>query len=998
MGDGARFVLKTRVWSKIAGSGAALAVFGLVLFTVLVAIWPAQWLWNALPALQVRNEEWTKSASEHRTGEAAKGLFTRLAGEDRLIRLDTTSGRIVMDIDCAAENAGLGRAGRDAAVATRIARLCTTDPGQAIRAEIDVWNRSMLMLAVRDTFGFAGLSAIGSKAVAPGTCDNGSPISEALPPGCHSNNWRINLGLRRDDMLVDAEVPETPAGEIFGFLARIPVPGFGDWKRIDTSALGDRPVRLEATLQRLTEATRVSIDVIGRDPALFVGGVKQPPPRLVCHVARQDALCRELLRARPATPHAWRFTVELPKGDNLAIELRSAAVPVAPVEIAELGPFDPISAPPGSDAATSPWRIDERTRLTRNISLVCQVFEVAHFLDDGGVRPITGPKRRATVRPTPDRRYCGLAWDVVVAGRRMERGTVTIRTGEKPEPTPLAEIATARVETAEGAFKETRTSVPTAAARELGLLPLVGFGESDRYSLIGQAVRLVAENDSKSLDLTIDPDIQRLALDQARALVAGDGPNAAALAPGHGAERRASIVLIDAGPARGGYDARAGRVLAAATVPATPRHLSFWDLIAADSYRPAESPLAARAWSQNDRHFAPGSTFKAVVALAAVDRAARGDEKVRRALGLERGAQGGLTTGELGEVFGRQYEFAWDNNTLDVPIRDLPQSKDHEIRNAGETPLCAMTVPPCGQGGRIGLRRALATSSNIWFARLALFLDEARIMTTLPNGQRRESGEPPSPDKPLTLDRVLTRIWPKPRIDLVPGFAERLGRPPLPGARTYATPITLDALLPDRPRRLSLALNGIGQSTQATPLAMASIMASIATGKIVRPRLTPEALPVPADRGDTAWPGDDVIAPEAPDDGGKADPGRTIELLNGLRAGLHDVVTNGSAADAFRNRPYMSNLYGKTGTAETGDSVSSTNSVWFAGWVDGVGGHAGAGRRLAFACVATHMKRDGAFGGSVCAPAIERLLTRLHGEPSVPAGRPAPPDRRGATR
>jgi cell division protein FtsI/penicillin-binding protein 2 len=89
------------------------------------------------------------------------------------------------------------------------------------------------------------------------------------------------------------------------------------------------------------------------------------------------------------------------------------------------------------------------------------------------------------------------------------------------------------------------------------------------------------------------------------------------------------------------------------------------------------------------------------------------------------------------------------------------------------------------------------------------------------------------------------------------------------------------------------------------------------------------------------------------------------------------VVNNprGTAYQAFQSAPELARkIYAKTGTAQIGGLPGSLDSVWFVGWVDGLGTGARADRRIAFACIVTHASRD---GGKVCAPLMRVILTRL---------------------
>lgn len=942
------------------------------------------------PDLLTRVDGWVAAHRQHRAGDAAGRLFDELVRESRAIGVDARSGRLRLSVDCGAEVAGAVPP-RSAADAARIDRLCRSDVGQTILNEIADWNRSLDMLAIRDDAGHRGLRFAAAprrgarEAGAAGLCEDGTTPPTVIPAGCHRNHWELSAGLQDDALTLDAAMWGAPAGEIFGFLARGQHPGFGDWLRVDAQAIGPRPAILSARVAALAKPTQIVVDVIAADPQFQIDGAAAGERSLLCHGARTQETCARLLAEHPLTPHGWRFRVDLPVGRDLVLSVRARPVAVSPVELADL---KAIEANPRASGQTVALREDESVTLTRSIRLACQVFDQDEY-EEGGIFRILRKTGRAQPAGPSSRRFCEPVWRsaVTVAARPPRPGVAVIRAiggGRQAALTELQARAPDPEEPDDERDAGDRPSVtPTAAARELGLSPVVGLGESDRYSLLGQASRATPPGETRALEITIDPALQKLALGRLTAALDPKGAQAGLFAPVPAEARRAAVVILDAGRAGapdGGYDNQTGRILAAATLPLLRPGLSQWDVLAANAYRPAEGPLAARGWSQNDKHFAPGSTLKSVVGLAAVDRAARGDETIARALGLERGSGGGPAPADYAAVFGRKYGYGWAATALTVPVGDGRDPDEHEIQNADGGRLCAAATPPCAPDGRLGLRGAMARSSNMWFARMALLLDEPKIMQETGAGPPRELKR--ASERELTLARVLRRVWPAGGVELAPGFAQRFGRTPIAGSRSRATPIRLDATLPDRPRRLALALNGIGQATQATPTAIASIMASIATGRIVRPRLTPEAEAAPTAAADAAGaeearPGDPILAEDAPGDGGKLDPGRAAELLAGLRGALHAVVTaGGTAAAAFQNADYLGRLYGKTGTAESGDTKESTNSVWFVGWVDGVGGAYGAERRIAFACLVTHMTRR-AGGGGFCAPLIAGILGEL---------------------
>jgi cell division protein FtsI/penicillin-binding protein 2 len=150
----------------------------------------------------------------------------------------------------------------------------------------------------------------------------------------------------------------------------------------------------------------------------------------------------------------------------------------------------------------------------------------------------------------------------------------------------------------------------------------------------------------------------------------------------------------------------------------------------------------------------------------------------------------------------------------------------------------------------------------------------------------------------------------------------------------------------------------------ATPIAVTSIYASLATGKTVHPRLVQTGA---AGATDTPSEGQPIIDQNSP---------VQKQLFAAVTAGLHGVVMTprGTANRYFADAPYRERIFGKTGTATTTETRGERQySAWFAGWIEpGPQGAKGMGRRVAFACWVTHT-RD--FGGTACAPIIKKLLS-----------------------
>jgi cell division protein FtsI/penicillin-binding protein 2 len=154
-----------------------------------------------------------------------------------------------------------------------------------------------------------------------------------------------------------------------------------------------------------------------------------------------------------------------------------------------------------------------------------------------------------------------------------------------------------------------------------------------------------------------------------------------------------------------------------------------------------------------------------------------------------------------------------------------------------------------------------------------------------------------------------------------------------------------------------LAQSSIGQAMEASPLQMTMTTAALATGKMAQPVLFKD------------WDGRRrrLPRPETLD----ATPREYALLLQGMKL----VTETGTAREAFADHPDQCRVFGKTGTANVGQSHGRTqrrhHSAWFVGWREP---EARGERRLAFGCMVSHVHGRRATGGSVCAPIVAEML------------------------
>ena len=904
--------------------------------------------------------------------------------------------------------------------------LCHTDPGREILKEIAQWGGKKLTLAARDDSRDAKFGD---------ACENGEAHDFYLPNGCHPGRWEASYAMGDEgnapppsETAAAPVLDDAPSQDLYGFLGLHPKQGFGDWTRFDATDSRGGVMILRKRIKPAASAGVITVDVIGEvvrnresfeaEVRSLSGGERMSPrsEQLFCPKgdAKEDCAERD---ASSRKPFVTRLSFDYRSREPLEIVIKAKPVEAFEERVARLGAenvrwWRPESPEIEQDAANQ----DHFVRLTDHIVARCKET----------VPDILGVYAEA---PAPAKNVCRLDWLEEKPGQRVrdksKTGALLVQLLDPRQEDPIELAATRKAAVAhanesESQIEETHT-VASEAARKLGLVPLVGVDEKDRYSLIGQVQPFVREGQTATIELTIDPRLQQRAVDAIAGLMQR-APSFKEIADHlkrkHDSRRRASLVLIDAGPKSGAAtDDLTGNVLAAASWPAPQPGLSEWDLHAVEAWRPTLSPLATRAWAQTDGQDTPGSTFKTVVTLAAIDRAARGDDKIAAMLGAESPRFPGAAASEVERIFGAQYGFGWSATALVVPKfagASGPAQSAHITTESG--PICNDVSTKCdGPASRLRLRDMFARSDNIYFARLALALDENNVSFLAPGGQRVEYRAHNAPcekaadesdsgcRRRLLLARMACRLYPTAARDLFEGVeagaaGARLSR----ASRLFGAPIQLGETDFTRPRLLSVANNGIGQQAQAAPLAMATVMAEVAAGRIVLPRLLRGARRVGAEAekddpcakylppGGKRPENDEPLFDPAPDGEAALDGARAQTMLDELREAMSDVVTRGTAAKAFAKTPELTRrTRGKTGTAQVvaeGREEDRIDTVWFAGWIEGLDAIPEyKDRRIAFACMITHVDPDGAAGGSTCAPFVRDFFKPLASAEAQPA-------------
>jgi cell division protein FtsI/penicillin-binding protein 2 len=471
----------------------------------------------------------------------------------------------------------------------------------------------------------------------------------------------------------------------------------------------------------------------------------------------------------------------------------------------------------------------------------------------------------------------------------------------------------------------------SAPARDAGLATLLGLNAGHAGSVAGMLARLPAPNGRPhAATLTLDLALQRAGQavldcvgmrrgqwDGARCLGGSSPP----------AGRQAGLVLLDTG---------SGDILAAAGgTPGAAIDADWNEVRDFDRVDPARSPLRQAAFQHDGgAERSPGSTFKIVSALG-LELAAQRDPQLDALLQ-------GMPLADINALAaGRGFAFR-----TDAPAYPTIGAGAH-ITNFRDGILDRRA-----HDGKLGLAQALTYSLNTWFAWSAELSDASllgRAQGGVPSLRALDedalAGVRPIADmaRRLGFERAL-------QLDgglLPPDYAWR-GWDALQASVAGFDPIG---------SRHELRQMSIGLRMQATPLHMALAAGAVGEGRAIAPRL------LLALDGRQARP----------------QPGAPLGVrLDRIRAGLHGVVANGTAAGAFRGAEFdrlRAGLFGKTGTAPVGEQGQAT--VWFTGYLE-PGSIPGETRRMAFA---VFVSRSDATGGEHAAPVVAGLLRTMLQKP-----------------
>lgn len=835
-----------------------------------------------------------------------------------------------------------------------IRELCESPQGERIRNELANFNQSYRIVAVSDNREAA--PAIGSLNGA--VCADG--VSNAklfVPKGCLPNRWESTIA--GDGRAVQSITSATISQTDYAFLASETKSFFGDWKVITPvvdAQTGDAGLYTFKTTMTFGNLP-ISIRTIGPVKSLKVDGL------ITDSEAKTEAADLDVSELQNMNTTIAIYCANDAAGTGKSERCEGQSPQGRPT-----GSWISLNQPEGTIVEVE-MVLEPSIRMARGLRRFLakqenqepQQKDQTVSLGFGRIRVSCDPNNFEVGKYDKglEDTGCNLDWDVPNS-QRIER-----------QSEPVTDLVLNDL-----SILDSRGTL-TQQAYEMGLGDLLGMGISDSGSV---AAVLTQTEDGENPTLTLKPDYQEKAI---AALTANytcpnDKENCA---------RRADLVIIDAE----GDDA--GNVLAVASLPQPQTGMSSWDIETLERSSPSRSPLAAYAWRNYDLRATPGSSFKLVTALTASQYVLDKDDEM-----LKRILLGEANPIEIADTFGiaatrpsfngrckPNYDIRDPSKMNALPIqgaRDrivfcIGNSASRAGVRSGISSILETGIESgCGDTRtlRAGMCEAVKRSSNLYFAGIAMYLDADKFLDP-------ETGyEHTRQIDDLLLAKTADRLFPS---ETKADLKERKNvfdilDPNYPSTgRGQSSPLVVEAGLPvqnGEPRRLRLARGGIGLSVNASPLAMASVAASVATGKIVRPHMVDAQ-----QRGSTNDPfeGQPILI-ASPDKQYLADM-----FLKEIRSGMAAVIRNsgGTSRSAFARIPkeLRDSVFAKTGTAPvfTGGNVPEDGryAAWLVGYVEPNGKLPGIDQRIAFAC---RVAFSPSFGGSVCGPIVRDFLLALY--------------------
>lgn len=609
--------------------------------------------------------------------------------------------------------------------------------------------------------------------------------------------------------------------------------------------------------------------------------------------------------------------------------------------------------------ADKPKAAQAKISLSEHLYMMCTVHEVrhAHPPTAGGDKewqcvPKWRRPQRA-VRLARDLRPLSAQAQTGQRGRAVAQGDTP---SEAPEPVEIATF-----------FQYTPQSglVLSQQARDLGLVEVLGSKTWQSNKIIAYLSSLAAGSRAEDFAITIDPDKQRLVKGIMDARLQARKLRGATVLPERwDSARRAAFILVDLAAEEG-----AGAVRVAYGHPARGQDMTQWDWAAYEAAGSGQNPMKAVVYEGVNTKWTPGSVMKLFTSYALI-RAALGEDDL--VLPEQSEAIGDALRGMAPEAYLETIKVYGEEglNLKSAALKPKVAGWGREVINDHDK-VAPHSKTVAGCRDPYGLCRALATSSNIWFGGMTLFL-ERDVIPTLKGKKQPQV---------LALGRALQSLGLSRRFALVrANAADQTADTMAPRgdqvvieiqprlAQDQAiSAVQLQAELPkDKQRAISVdrfvASAGFGQNLQASPLAMAAITASLATSR----RITPYLLY------------DHTKTPAVPDPLFKGDAERYMrELRKGMAA-----VVNARAGTAYKyfaghaskdRKALARRVFAKTGTAQLGERKAYGS--WFVGWVS-MRGHPTT-PRYAFVCAVTHLSPS----GGLCADITAEILLALDAPP-----------------
>ena len=970
----------------------------LPLFFLLVsaggALWAAVWYRAQLD----NNIEWTARLPNPSESRLYASTFDNAIRQKLVWVKRKSTGGLALEYTPCEKYRDRSSSVNDDTAALRL--FCESRYGELIRTEIDEWNDSDELLGVRDNRDKTD--------ACEGDADANARIF--VPRGCKPNKWRAGLVLPKEGTaLVNwIEGAEPPAAE-FEMLAdgEEDFAYQGDWAMLKAAPVSDGQRYRLVTNDFFGAANRtVTIDLVGRLRRIKISGkaigadwaIDIDPANPPATPLRRDNFEIQLfLHCGQATEFEATPNCEREPGKSTGvpvawqIDIKALAAPLGKSRSRKASPLPP--APPVSielEAETANVPLAARAASRLQAKWRAYLEQTSDPDDERGEteEPATRFTHRATrhiaaecpIEPAAWEAECNLSWRTLPLGGSVTKPSFDVALASAPQTKLL----------------DPKSGEVTEAALRLGLPSVVGLSSGEFGSLswtLAQNARRAKSEAASPVRLTIDEAMQRTVQQ-----ILASGPGETPCMPAKGAkgqkatcsalskDQTMTLALLDA-------DSAPGEIKALASWPAMPRHQHEWDLQALELSGGGNAGIGWRATIPGQR---PGSTFKAVTALAAVK--AINDPSGRFSSGLKSqmsslmlgampleeqvrllslvtvggGAKCGVVTG-LPTSVNRLAPLGAIRGKAEGCVQNFKGAPYWHPANLPPNTGCL----PARPGGQLqlGVCEATMRSSNLFFAGLSLMLRDAEPQRT--SLFLEEVARTLSYDSEPCRRADGTSVQRSGAIVMCP-FDLLRGTVLPPPRKLMADPVTLDvrSARAARERRRTVALAGFGDGGTATPLAIGSVYTSLAVGRVVRPAM----VRIPRnDKGCPENPASNECAPLI-GEGGSGE-----QVLGRLREGLHSAASRRGGTsfethfpDTILKLNGRPRLFAKTGSATYLKDNKTRFALWTAGWIEGDQGPSHLHKRLAFVCHITGgVDKD--TGGGKCAPVIRLLLENLSG-------------------